>query len=107
MRKVSSKDSQTNNSPAEDSLRLPVLHNSTTAAPSVASVRRVQPNVTLVLLLAHQRVGSSFTGTLVDQAANTFYVYEPIASVYMHLYGLHTHMAVPSDIHYYRNTTER
>ena len=59
----------------------------------------------MVLLLAYQRVGSSFIGSIFDQNPDMLYIYEPLDAVYTHLYGTAEGWAVPMDIHFHFNYT--
>ena len=61
----------------------------------------------LILVLAYQRVGSSFAGSMFDMNPNMLYIYEPLDGVYTHLYGTSQGWAVPIDIHFHWNRTHR
>ena len=64
-------------------------------------------DVKFVLLVAQQRVGSTFIGGIFDQNPDAMYVYEPLDGVYSHLYGTSKGWAVPLDLHYHWNHTFR
>ena len=61
----------------------------------------------IILLLAYQRVGSTFIGSIFDQNPDMLYIYEPLDGVYTHLYGIEPGWAVPMDIHFHWNGTYR
>ena len=60
-----------------------------------------------VILLAYQRVGSSFTAQIFNQNPGAFYMFEPIDGVYSAMYGIQEGFAVPSDIAFHWNGTKR
>ena len=60
-----------------------------------------------VILLAYQRVGSSFTGQLFNQNPDLFYLFEPVDGIYSAMYGTQEGYAVPSDIAFFWNGTIR
>ena len=64
-------------------------------------------DVNMVLLLAYQRVGSSFIGSIFDQNPDMLYIYEPLDAAYTRLYGTKTGWAVPMDIHFHWDRTYR
>ena len=64
-------------------------------------------NKKLVLLLGQMRIGSSFTGELFDQLDDFLYIFEPLESVYTHLYGSQPAWAVPLDLHFHNNKSRR
>ena len=61
----------------------------------------------MVLLLAYQRVGSTFIGEMFNKNPNVAYVYEPLDATYMHMYGTKEGWAVPVDLHFHWNGTYR
>ena len=78
------------------------VDNSSASPPKVPSTLH-QPK--FVLLLAYQRVGSSFTGKMFNANPDMLYVYEPLDGVYTRLYGTVPGWAVPSDLHFHWNVT--
>lgn len=60
-----------------------------------------------VVILTYQRCGSSFFASLFNFDENAFYVFEPIDSLYSHLYGVTPGWNVPSDITTFANGTTR
>ncbi len=60
-----------------------------------------------LVILANQRVGSSFFGEIFDLNPDIFYVYEPLDSLYQAMYGAASGWSLPSDITMHKNGTER
>jgi hypothetical protein len=60
-----------------------------------------------VIILTYQRSGSSFVGDMFNANPAAFYLYEPIDSLYVAMYGMNHGWSVPSDITNYYNGSER
>jgi len=52
----------------------------------------------MVVILAYQRSGSTFFGSLFNLDPRAFYVFEPLDALYSSLYGIAPGWTVPSDI---------
>ena len=61
----------------------------------------------MVLVLGYQRTGSSFTGLIFKENPQVFYTFEPVDSVYTHLYGTEEGWNAPTDIAFHHNGTKR
>ena len=51
-----------------------------------------------IIILAYQRSGSTFLGSLFNADPRVFYVFEPLDALYSHLFGTSPGWNVPSDI---------
>jgi hypothetical protein len=60
-----------------------------------------------VVILTYQRSGSTFFGQFFNSNPRSFYVFEPLDSLYMSLYGTGQGWNVPTDITNYWNGTAR
>ena len=70
--------------------------------------QRYNPNKPkFVILLAYQRVGSSFLAQIFNQNPGAFYMFEPIDGIYSAMYGTQEGFTVPSDIAFFWNGTSR
>lgn len=60
-----------------------------------------------IVILAYQRSGSTFLGSLFNLDPRAFYVFEPLDALYSSLYGTQPGWNIPSNIVTYNNGTER
>jgi len=60
-----------------------------------------------VIVLAYERGGSSFFGSIFNLNPNAFYAFEPLDALYSGLYGISPGWSVPSDITNYANGSAR